>query len=292
MAAMAGAAEPVTAGQPATGRWPHAAAVFATGAELPVCSGVLVSPDIVLTAAHCLEAELEVVVGTLDTTYATRVTVVQGQAHPSEAFDVAWLRLEAAVDTAVAPVGTECLLETVLVDGTVAVIAGYGTTDAWGEDATTLQHEAAVAIDDAGCAGSAWGCRAGAQPDGELVAGASGPEDACYGDSGAPLYVRSQAGDVLVGVASRSIDDVEVPCGQGSIYVRVDAVMPWLEEAGVVPATLDCTGVADEPDAQVEGCVHGPAGLTAWWLALLVSCRRATRRDRSTSAACPVPSAQ
>ena len=58
---------PVTGGMPVPpGKWPDAVAVVGRGG---VCSGVVVAPDVVLTAGHCAEIAPDAIV--LGDDYAT-----------------------------------------------------------------------------------------------------------------------------------------------------------------------------------------------------------------------------
>ena len=54
----------------------------------------------------------------------------------------------------------------------------------------------------------------------------------------------------LAGVTSRGFDDAHLPCSEGGIYVRADAVIDWIEaEAGIeLPAPV-CTA---EEEAEEE----------------------------------------
>ena len=74
------------------------------------------------------------------------------------------------------------------------------------------------------------GCNGAVSPGGELGAGGNGV-DACFGDSGGPLYLLSDRGDYVVGVTSRAYAGVpwNYPCRDGGIYTRPDAVVDWIE---------------------------------------------------------------
>jgi hypothetical protein len=55
--------------------------------------------------------------------------------------------------------------------------------------------------------------------------------DSCYGDSGGPLYVPTDEGEFLVGLVSRGRSDVKRECGDGGVYTRLSAYIPWIVEA-------------------------------------------------------------
>jgi uncharacterized protein (TIGR03382 family) len=75
------------------------------------------------------------------------------------------------------------------------------------------------------------GCDPSARPAGEIGAGGNGV-DACFGDSGGPLYRKVGEEQLVVGVTSRAYMGVpyDEPCGYGGIYTRPDKVLGWIEE--------------------------------------------------------------
>jgi len=93
-------------------------------------------------------------------------------------------------------------------------------------------------------------------PGGELGAGGGGV-DACFGDSGGPLYLDDPSGITLVGVTSRGYRGTELPCSEGGIWVRPDAVVEWIEAtAAVTIPRATCgsapTATADDLELEVE----------------------------------------
>jgi endonuclease G len=65
----------------------------------------------------------------------------------------------------------------------------------------------------------------------EFVAGRKGSaQDSCNGDSGGPAYVMLGDTRKLAGATSRASDERDDNCGDGGIYVRVDAVSDWIDE--------------------------------------------------------------
>ena len=56
--------------------------------------------------------------------------------------------------------------------------------------------------------------------------------DTCKGDSGGPFFVQDAKGRwLLAGVTSRGTDLATSMCGDGGIYVRVDAYAKWIAGA-------------------------------------------------------------
>jgi secreted trypsin-like serine protease len=197
-----------------------------------MCSGVLVAPDVVLTAGHCSEIDPQaVLVGSID--YAVPngrlLSIATLIAYPDwqHTFDVAVIVLaEPVVDVVPRAIGDDC----VAADGDDLRVVGFGLVAPGGSGASTALESALVAVDDATCTTDP-ACRSAIAPDAELVAGGSGAT-ACFGDSGGPLLAPAAANGapaVLVGVVSRATGEAATPCESPSVYVRADAVAPWIE---------------------------------------------------------------
>ncbi len=228
------------------GKWPDVIAILGPDGS---CTGTLIAPDVVITAGHCSGIHpTEVVANT--TNYngsgGQRIAIKSLTAYPDyqHTFDVAVIVLAKPV-AGVAPraVAKKCTYAG-FADETMVHLVGFGLTQSDGGGSNTTLHESMAPVLDAECTGGS-GCRAGAAPAGEFVAGGSGG-DSCFGDSGGPVYLDTPRGPVLIASVSRGLDDAATPCGGGGIYVRTDKVLAWLEQTTGREITQDsCTGAGE-----------------------------------------------
>ncbi len=235
----------IIGGEPAgEGRWRFVVALLAAKVpeNLPAqfCGGTLIAPEVVLTAAHCVEGvapeEVAVLVGTGDLGAAgRRIALKRIILHPaydagSSRADLALLRLAEPVD-GIRPVRRAGpLVEARLArSGTAAIVVGWGDT---AEGAPTRWprrlHQARVRlIDRAVC--NAPEVYSGQVDRTMLCAGVmAGGRDSCQGDSGGPLLVRDRRGRfrLQVGIVSWGYD-CALP-GYPGVYTRLAAFEGWI----------------------------------------------------------------
>ena len=244
------AAPPVVGGGPApAGKWPDTAAIVFNGSSVG-CTGTLIAPDVVVTAGHCVGGITHVI---LDSTNyyqnGERIRVRSTYEYPNSwgTVDIAVLVLEE--ETSIEPriIAQDCILDDYLQDGAEVQIVGYGATDIWGTQYTSTLMEATSTVADHDCTDLWRGCNYSVSPGGEIAAGGDGV-DACYGDSGGPLYLLTPEGHYLVGVTSRSYANVYAPCEEGGIWGRPDYVLDWIEsKTGRSMPAPDCDGGGDDP---------------------------------------------
>lgn len=246
------------------GAWPDAVAVLARDA---MCTGTLIAPDVVITAGHCIETNpVEVVVGSVELARpgGTVIMVKKAVAYPKwqETYDVGVLVLEHPAPVAPRAVASACTAKEHLVTGAKVHVVGFGLTRTDGTGSNTRLHQAMLPVTDAACTQDP-SCQPDVAPDGEFVAGGDGV-DACFGDSGGPIYVDTAHGAALIGVVSRGDALIGEPCGGGGIYVRADAVVPWIEKVtGRTLARSACDVPADAPEAEAEAAAGDAGGCSA-----------------------------
>jgi secreted trypsin-like serine protease len=257
---------PVVGGTSAkVGEWPDAVAVLANDA---MCTGTLIAPDVVLTAGHCIETNpVEVIIGSVELTKpgGMAIKVKSATAYPNwqHSYDVGVLVLDHAAPAKPRAVASKCSVSEHLTAGAKVHVVGFGLTTEDGTGNNTHLHEAMIPIVDAACTNDP-ACEPAVAPGGEFTAGGGGV-DACFGDSGGPIYLDTMHGAALVGVVSRGEAEVGKPCGGGGVYVRADAVAAWIEKTTgrkLTRSTCDspADGEADGSDAsagEAGGCSAG-----------------------------------
>ncbi|MBX2801927.1 MAG: trypsin-like serine protease [Myxococcales bacterium] len=218
------------------GKWDDAVAIVFNEATVG-CTGTLIGPKVVLTAAHCVEGASvrSVIVGTKDWTSGEgeRLEVEEIIPPDDRNYDVALLLLEERSTIPPRPLAMECVLRDHLEDGAKVQMVGFGATRPTGNGFNSELNEAASTVLDRNCSqervkGVPEPCNGRINPGGEIIAGGNG-RNVCFGDSGGPLYLKTDDGDFVVGVASRVLGIPGEPvCGGIAIWVRPDAVIDWI----------------------------------------------------------------
>lgn len=178
-----------------------------------MCGASFISPDTVVTAAHCVEgagpSDVDIVVGSINLLPAEveRLAVRNIRIHPlrtfrSDMYDVAAIQLVTPPSVPVTPIDLVTPADAALWEpGDTARFTGWGADEA-GDPVSRLQEAEAPILADADCKarygeffrGRTMVCA------GEVGPASDGTVSPCFGDSGGPLTVLDGGRPVLIGL--------------------------------------------------------------------------------------------
>ena len=177
---------------------PWQVGLVSPGRDRTWCGGTLIGPNHVLTAAHCMGRNFDIIVGEHDINSqedGTRHTVCGTTSHPdynkgTTNYDFAIVRLSQPVELGVRAMPA-CLPDANMdgdaLAGETVAVSGWGRTSSGGSQATVLQVVNVPAMTNAECKQTGYG--ESQITDAMLCAGkAEGGIDSCQGDSGGTFY--------------------------------------------------------------------------------------------------------
>lgn len=205
-----------------------------------ICTGSILSPSIIVTAAHCVESEASSLRLVFGNDFSSRAIVIRGvdakqasplwpfrQNAPTNTGDIALIRFSGGLPAGYKPV--RFLTDSSkLSDGMPVTLAGFGASDVVqvrdprsGAMMSDHQGSGKLRYTDTTIVSATF-------TKSEFVTDSSKGRGACHGDSGGPAFVMVDGELVVTGVTSRSVNDPGDTCAVGAAYTSIPFYSNWI----------------------------------------------------------------
>lgn len=196
-----------------------------------VCTGSLVSRNLVITAAHCIAGAPTDVVVVFGLDFETENIVVRPVVDAEFApilakrsedsvdmGDIALVKFSGAVPRGYKPAKLLGRLDGIS-DGRTVTLAGYGMSNSAKKSGTGRLRKADAQIKKLRYTKT------------EFLVDQTHGRGACHGDSGGAAYVTVNGEAFVMGVTSRTVNDPKDTCGMFTAYTNVPVYLKWLNAA-------------------------------------------------------------
>jgi secreted trypsin-like serine protease len=224
-----------------------------------LCTGSLIAPDLIVSAAHCVLKPINLkkmrVYFTTDISSPNAaqgsLAVVSAIANPNYApnqdtnnNDISVIKIDGPLPSGYAPAQLMSVSDK-LQNGQTAILAGFGESTPGGpqgsNDGAGTLREVQVQIENADFSPT------------EVLVNQTQGRGACHGDSGGPAFIEENGQLLLWGVTSRAYPDNQaaaVDCDQGSVYTDILEQAQFVDQAAQQLRGQSSSNSGDDNGAQ------------------------------------------
>jgi secreted trypsin-like serine protease len=202
--------------------FPWTVALVHPGRDRNACGAVLIAPEWVLTAAHCLQGKTVALVGHADRRKAQSIKITRKIIHPEyskgpRSYDIALVQLAEPVAGQYVSIPTESVARKLIVPGGVAELLGWGFTETLDPPIYRLRR--------------GWVKLNGLQLKESVLTYQYQGGGPCALDSGGPMLMQMPDGlRYVVGIASGTAGNLCEKNGGKAFYTHVVSARPFILE--------------------------------------------------------------
>ncbi len=234
------------------------------GKNSSTCTGEIIAPTVVLTAAHCVKpsdftpTSISIVADPDITKFfggkgdqskifaAATATYHEGYDPNTGANDIAVITLARATTIKPLPFNRNAAALKKL-DGKTGRAIGYGTTVDGDSNSANVKHQATLTLSNFTAA---------------TFLAKSGTATQCHGDSGGPVVAKIDGKETIIGIGWQTVAQ-DGTCGKGVMDTRVDPYVDFIDSfldggAGQAPGGSSTTP-SPSTNSNVSCCVNGDA---------------------------------